>query len=157
MILEGYKELCCCWRGYRGTRGSQALKNIAVMVCPSCLVVNHLTGLLGDDRKPPDGKVHVLDTLISFHICDYSLAQALQRTTFELPPPFEPPWQYREWSWMTRSYLLGHQPNFGICMKQWITIKGISTVQSSCRALLGKSEGLAFVLHLYQNGNNLMT
>lgn len=88
MILEGYKETRCCWRGYHGTRGSQALKKVAVMVCPSCLVVNHLADLLGDDRKPTDGKVHALYTLISFHICDYGLVQALQRTTFELPPCF---------------------------------------------------------------------
>lgn len=72
------------------------------MVCPSCLVVSHLASLLRDDRKPPDGKVHVLDTLISFHICDYGLAQALQRTIFELPPCFElqarglDPQQHRE-------------------------------------------------------------
>ena len=91
-------------------RGSQVLKKIAVMVCPSCLANNHLASLLGDDRKPPDGKVHALDTLISFHICDYGLAQALQRTTFELPPHFElqaggfDPQQHRERSWMTRSY-----------------------------------------------------
>jgi len=89
MILEGYEEMRWCWRGYHGTRGSQALKKISVMICPSCLVVNHLANLLGDDRKPPGGNIHALDTLISFHICDYGLAQTSQRTTCELPPHFE--------------------------------------------------------------------
>lgn len=145
-------------RRYLGTRGSQALNKIIVTLCPSCLVVNHLASLLGDDRKPPDGKVHALDTLTSFQICNYGLAQALQRTTLEFLRCFGlDPQQHSGWSWMTRSYLLGHQPNFVICSKQWITIKGMWTVQSSCRALLGENEGLAFVLHLYQNGNNLMT
>lgn len=47
------------------------------MVCPSYLVINHLANLLGDDKKPSDGKVHALGTLVSFHICDYGLAWAL--------------------------------------------------------------------------------
>lgn len=147
VILQGSKETRCCWRGLHGTRGSQDLKNIAVG-CPSCLVVNHLGSLLGDDGKPPDGKVCALDTLISLYMYDCGLARALQRTPPELPPCFEleagglAPQQPRVRSGTTRSSLLGHQPNSGH------NNESLSKGNEQCKAAAGLFPGKARLLHL---------